>query len=73
MIKPILSIIIVSYNTAEITLDCLKSLLADKGLDFFHKSDNSEKSPAEIIIIDNNSSDNSPELIKKYFASKNLP
>ena len=32
MTNPILSIIIVSYNTADITIDCLKSIIADKGL-----------------------------------------
>lgn len=57
MIKPILSIIIVSYNTAQITVDCLKSIYKDKGL---------KEIPFEIIIIDNNSHDTSVEEIKKY-------
>lgn len=55
--KPILSIIIVSYNTAEITVNCLQSILADKGL---------KNIPFEIIIIDNNSKDNSVLEIKKF-------
>ncbi|HRT39980.1 MAG TPA: glycosyltransferase family 2 protein [Candidatus Woesebacteria bacterium] len=58
MIKPILSIIIVSYNTADITINCLRSILTDKGL---------KNIPYEIIIIDNNSKDNSVNEIKKTF------
>lgn len=53
---PILSIIIVSYNTADITIDCLKSILLDKGL---------KNIAYEIIIIDNDSKDDSLEKIKK--------
>lgn len=60
MIQPILSIIIVSYNTAEITINCLKSIFTDKGL---------KTTPYEIIIIDNNSQDDSPKLIEKFINS----
>jgi GT2 family glycosyltransferase len=68
MIKPVLSIIIVSYNTAAITLDCLRSVLADKGLQFdLDRSDSSAKIPTELIIIDNASKDNSPQVIQKFF------
>ena len=49
-----LSIIIVSYNTAQITLDCLNSIV--KSLD--------NRINYEIIIIDNASSDNSIQNIK---------
>lgn len=55
--KPILSIIIVSYNTADITLNCLKSILLDKGL---------ANIPYEIIIVDNDSKDDSISSIKKF-------
>ena len=58
MFKPILSIIIVSYNTADITINCLKSIFADKGL---------SQTPYEIIIVDNNSQDDS---LKKIEALK---
>lgn len=62
MIKPILSIIIVSYNTAEITINCLKSVLSDKGLelDLDKKYTDKEPStiPTEIIVVDNASTDN---------------
>jgi len=67
MIKPILSIVTLSYNTCQITLDCIRSILADKGLSFdLEKNDPSEKIPTEIIIVDNNSHDDSLEQIKKY-------
>lgn len=58
--NPILSIIIVSYNTADITIDCLKSIKEDKGL---------KNIDYEIIIVDNDSKDDSLEKIKKL----NLP
>jgi len=57
MIKPILSIIIISYNTADITVNCLKSIFQDKGL---------KQTPFEIIIIDNNSQDNSLKKIEEF-------
>lgn len=61
--KPILSIIIISYNTADITIDCLNSIIKDKGL---------QQIPFEIIIIDNNSHDNSLEKIAKFKNSLKL-
>ncbi len=57
MNKPLLSIIIISYNTADITIDCLKSILKDKGL---------KNISFEIIIVDNNSKDDSIEKIEKF-------
>ena len=66
MVKPILSIIIVSFNTCQITQDCLVSIFKDKMLEFdLEKTQNNEKVPAEIIIIDNNSHDDSVEKLKK--------
>lgn len=53
---PIVSIIIVSYNTRELLHDCLLSL--KKVVD---------ELPFEIIVSDNGSSDGSVELIKKSF------
>lgn len=51
---PKLSIIIVNYNTAEITKNCLLSLMeVEDEIDF------------EVIIVDNNSTDNSVEEIKQ--------
>lgn len=54
--KPVLSIIIISYNTDKIVTDCLKSIWQDKGL---------KKIPFEIIVIDNKSSDDSVKNLKK--------
>jgi N-acetylglucosaminyl-diphospho-decaprenol L-rhamnosyltransferase len=55
--NPLISIIILSYNTADITIDCLKSILQDKGL---------KQTPFEIIIIDNNSKDDSLIKIEEF-------
>ncbi|MFA5531976.1 MAG: glycosyltransferase family 2 protein [Candidatus Shapirobacteria bacterium] len=57
MTNPLISIIIVSYNTAKLTIDCLKSILQDKGL---------KENQFEIIIIDNNSPDDSVSQITKF-------
>lgn len=57
----LLSVVFVSYNTAEMTIDALNSLFASKvNFEF------------EVIIIDNASSDNSVALIKKHFPSLTL-
>lgn len=70
-INPLLSIIIVSYNTADITLDCLKSIQKDKGLTFdLNNIDNSDKIPSEIIVIDNNSTDDSVKALKNLITNK---
>lgn len=79
MTSPLLSIIIVSYNTSALTLQCLRSILADKGLTLDHKISpkktdpkSSIKTPTEIIIIDNNSKDSSVKDIKAFIQKKNL-
>ena len=70
-INPTLSIIIVSYNTSKLTSKCLFSILSDKGLTFnLQKIENSSKIPSEIIIVDNNSSDDTVESIKKLILDK---
>lgn len=51
-----LSIIIISYNTEKITIDCLKSII---------KSLKNSSLKYEIIIVDNASKDNSVSSIKK--------
>lgn len=64
--NPLLSIIIVSFNTCQITLDCLKSVFADKGLEYNLDGINSnEKIPTEIIVVDNNSHDDSVKELQK--------
>jgi len=57
MINPVLSIIIISYNTSKITIDCLKSIFQDKGL---------KEIPFEIIVVDNDSKDDSLKKIKEF-------
>ncbi len=51
-----LSIIVVSYNTAELLQDCLQSVFQ-----------NQPKHDFEVIVIDNNSKDNSIAMIEKGF------
>ena len=56
MAKPEISIVILNYNTKELTLDCLKSLKKVKGEVSF-----------ETIVCDNGSSDGSIEAIKEKY------
>ena len=53
--NPTLSVVIVSYNTRQLTLECIESLLTQ---DF---------QPLEIIIVDNASSDSSGEAIRTQY------
>lgn len=57
----LISVILVSYNTAKMSIDALDSLFASKG-DF----------EFEVFIIDNASKDNSVELIKKNYPNITL-
>jgi len=74
MIIPVLSIIIVNYNTRDLLQQCLKSIFKnDKRLDFsgeWINPEDEEKIPAEIIIVDNGSTDGSVELIKSLTSSR---
>ena len=56
--NPIVSVILVLYNRAELTYACLKSLKTNCQL------------PIEIVCIDNNSSDKTRELFKKVSGVK---
>jgi GT2 family glycosyltransferase/Flp pilus assembly protein TadD len=56
--KPIISIILVLYNRAELTFSCLSSILQ-----------NNFKS-LEVIIVDNNSTDLTRQLLKKIVGAK---
>lgn len=58
MINPLVSVIIVSYNTCELTLKSIKSVFSSRGF---------KKGEIEVIIVDNNSSDNTVESIGKHF------
>jgi O-antigen biosynthesis protein len=65
-VKPLLSIIIVSYNTSSTTVNCLRSIFADKGLEFdLSRTNNSHKIPTEIILVDNHSTDTTLSDLKK--------
>ncbi len=58
---PKLSIIIVSWNTSQLTLKCIKSLYERlQGLNF------------EVFVVDNNSPDNTVEQLQKYKQENNL-
>ena len=55
MAKPVLSIIIVSYNTRALTLECLRSVFAET------------RTPFELIVVDNASTDGSAAAIAVEF------
>lgn len=55
----LLSIIIINYKTPQLTINCVKSILSHNNL--------GEK---EIIIIDNNSNNNSVHILRSAFADK---
>lgn len=57
-VRPALSVVIVSWNTKKLVLDCLRSL--DRNV------------PMEIILVDNASSDGTVELVHEQFAHVRL-
>lgn len=61
----ILSIVIVNWNAVKPTLECLESVYSDN---FYIEN----PGKVEIILIDNNSSDNPASLIKEKFPDVNL-
>ena len=54
---PQISIIVISYNTREMTLECLRSVVDETTL------------PYELIVVDNASTDGSAEAIAAAFQS----
>ena len=57
----LISVVLVSYNTAEMTIDALSNLFLSAG-DF----------DLEVVIVDNASKDNSVELIKQHYPNITL-
>ncbi|KKT58463.1 MAG: Glycosyltransferase/rhamnosyltransferase, partial [Candidatus Amesbacteria bacterium GW2011_GWB1_47_19] len=62
IIETMLSVIVVSYNTREVTLECLKRL--SRAIEDF---EDKTGSPVETIVIDNASTDGSAAAIKKRY------
>jgi GT2 family glycosyltransferase len=61
---PALSVIIVSYNTRLVTLDCLRALSADLGTG---AAPNGLSISAEVFVVDNASTDGSVDAIRERF------
>lgn len=57
---PEVSVIVVSYNTKDMTLECLRSVIAET------------RTPFEIILVDNNSTDGSATAIHSEFPDVKL-
>lgn len=57
---PVLTIIVVSYNTREMTLECLRSIRAET------------RAPHEVIVVDNDSQDGSAAAIAAEFPDMRL-
>jgi GT2 family glycosyltransferase len=55
------SVIIVNWNTCDLLRDCLRSVYAQNGADAW-----------EIIVVDNASTDGSPEMVRREFADVKL-
>lgn len=63
MKKPLISVILVSYNTADLTLQSLTHLSLSRGF---------QTGEIEVIVVDNHSLDNTVELIKAKYPTVNL-
>jgi GT2 family glycosyltransferase len=57
---PVLSILVISYNTREMTLDCLRSVVAET------------RTPYELIVLDNASADGSAAAVAAEFPQVRL-
>ncbi|OQY80400.1 MAG: hypothetical protein B6D41_21055 [Chloroflexi bacterium UTCFX4] len=60
-LEPALAIVIVSWNTRELLRACVQSVL-----------DTTRAAPLQIIVVDNASSDGSPEMIRQRFPHAQL-
>jgi GT2 family glycosyltransferase len=59
--KPVVSVLVISYNTREMTLECLRSLEA------------TTRAPHEVIVFDNASGDGSADAIADAFPPEQYP
>jgi GT2 family glycosyltransferase len=59
MKNPLVSVIIVSYNTSSVTQKCLKAVYASQGI---------PQDDLEVIVVDNHSTDNTVASIKSSFS-----
>lgn len=57
-----LSVILVSYNTKDITAECLRRLKTA-----INHCEKTLKNQIEVLVVDNNSHDGTPQMIKKIF------
>ncbi|MGB9637557.1 MAG: glycosyltransferase, partial [Microgenomates group bacterium] len=62
MKKPLISVVIPAYNEENYIEDCLRSVLAQD----FPKKD------YEVIVVDNNSTDNTASFVKNNFSEVRL-
>lgn len=61
--KPLVSVVIVSYNTRELTVKSIQSVQASTGF---------QPEQIEIILVDNNSSDDTVAYLKRHFPAVRL-
>lgn len=59
-VRPIVSVIVVSYNTKQLTLECLRTLYEETS------------TPFQLIVVDNASTDGSAEAIRREFPAARL-
>jgi len=60
------SVIVVSFNTSDLLRQCIQSILTEcEGLP--------EGLTAEILVVDNRSTDGSPEMVEREFNARNAP
>lgn len=61
MTLPALGVVVVTYNSADVILDCLESLLASQDVTL------------SIVIVDNGSTDGTPALLRDWAAGRTSP